>query len=263
MLPVLQMSTEYIAVGILVFLFLFASIIFLIYAIYSNVRRRRRRLTHRYSLVEGEPTEQRIPRTVNIARPFILALKNPDWEARSAATLALAYYGDESAFDPLVDILLHDSNEVVRENACSSLRSVGGEKAVDPLLRVVTNYLRDVETNADVATAAAEALGEIGSPRASRTLSALRGALKKKGLAEESKKVFRAVRKISSAMKIEGIKCVVCNLPVNKGENLVRCPCCGNLAHKDHMLEWLHIKGCCPVCSEKISGSELEEEKQA
>jgi hypothetical protein len=90
----------------------------------------------------------------------------------------------------------------------------------------------------------------------------LHRTLKKNGLPDESKRVSCATQKISSAIKIKDRKCIVCNLPINKGEELVRCPCCGNLAHRDHMLEWLHIRGYCPVCSEKISESELEEAKQ-
>jgi hypothetical protein len=262
MLPVLQYGADP-ALYDLVFIFFFLAIIFLISGIASRVRRARRRLNFRYSLARGEPVQERIPQTVSTARPFIQALKNPDWEARSAAALALGYYGDESAFDPLVDVLLHDPSEAVRRNACSSLRTIGGERAVDPLLIVVENYLKGVDKKADVAAVAAEVLGEIGSAKALRTLRTLQRTLTKRALRRESKRVSSAVQKISLAMKRKGMKCVVCNLPTKEGEELVRCPCCGNLAHKNHMLEWLHIRGCCPVCGEKISESELEESKQA
>jgi HEAT repeat protein len=262
-LLVLQASLADPALDVLVFVFLLLAILFMISGIISRIMRARRRLTHRYSLAQGEPVEERIPQTLDTARPFILALKNPDWEARAAAALALGYYGDESAFDPLVKVLLHDSNEVVRQNACSSLQTVGGEKAVDPLMKVIENYLRGVERKPDVAVAAAEALGEIESVKASKTLRELHNKLEKRGLGDESKRVSCAVKKISSAMRRKDRKCIVCNLPIKNGEELVRCPCCGNLAHKTHMLEWLHIRGYCPVCSEKVSESELEEEKQA
>jgi rubrerythrin len=244
---------------LLVYLFLVLSILFLAYAIITRIMRARRRLTHRYSLSQGEPVLERIHQTADTARPFIAALKNPDWEARSAAALALGYYGDETAFDPLVDVLLHDSSEVVRENACSSLITVGGEKAVNPLLKVVDNYLKSVEPNEAVVTAVAETLGEIGSVKASRTMRALHKMLVEQELRDDSKRVWRAIQKISSAVKRKDMKCVVCNLPLKKGEKLVRCPCCGNLAHKSHMLEWLHIRNYCPACSERITESELEE----
>jgi HEAT repeat protein len=235
----------------------------MISGIISRVMRARRRLTHRYSLAQGETVEERIPQTADTARPFVLALKNPDWEARSAAALALGYYGDESAFDPLVKVLLNDSNVIVRENACSSLKTVCGERAVAPLLTVVNNYLRGIEPKPDVAIAAAEALGEIGSVQALNPLRELLKKLENRGLKYESKRVSSALKKISSGMRRKDRKCIVCNLQIKKGEELVRCPSCGNVAHKTHMLEWLHIRGYCPVCSEKVSESELEEVKQS
>jgi HEAT repeat protein len=252
-------STDNSLLALLAYLFLLLSILFLAYAIALRVVRKRRRLTHRYSLSNSELVYERIPRTGDSARPLIVALKNPDWEARSAAVIALAFYGDESALNPLVNILFHDSNEAVRKNACSTLKTLGGNKAIDPLLSTVDNYIKGIDTNADVATAAAEALGEIGSPKATKTLRTLQRTLTKNALTGQSKRVSSAVKKITSAMKRKDLKCVVCNLPIKNGEELVRCPSCGNLAHKSHMLEWLHIRGCCPVCGERILESELEE----
>lgn len=55
------------------------------------------------------------------------------------------------------------------------------------------------------------------------------------------------------------MKCVVCNLDAKRGEKLLRCPHCGNLSHKVHILAWLHVKNTCPTCNRRISESELQE----
>jgi len=52
-------------------------------------------------------------------------------------------------------------------------------------------------------------------------------------------------------------KCIVCNLNFKLGDPILRCPHCGNIAHKVHLLEWLHVKDRCPVCSQRIDDKEL------
>jgi hypothetical protein len=47
-------------------------------------------------------------------------------------------------------------------------------------------------------------------------------------------------------------RCIVCNLPVTRADDVVFCPHCGNPAHKDHMLEWLHTHDYCPVCEKHL-----------
>jgi predicted RNA-binding Zn-ribbon protein involved in translation (DUF1610 family) len=54
------------------------------------------------------------------------------------------------------------------------------------------------------------------------------------------------------------MKCTVCNLDVRKGQDIVQCPYCGNVSHKAHILEWLHVKNTCPACNEHLSESELQ-----
>jgi hypothetical protein len=60
-----------------------------------------------------------------------------------------------------------------------------------------------------------------------------------------------------SSKKVIGQKCMVCNLPIRAGEEVARCPHCRNVAHKEHMLEWLHVRGTCPACGEHIEHSHL------
>jgi predicted secreted protein len=51
--------------------------------------------------------------------------------------------------------------------------------------------------------------------------------------------------------------CIVCNLEISENDQFVRCPYCGNAAHKIHMLEWLHIKGYCPACHNHLDEKNL------
>jgi tetratricopeptide (TPR) repeat protein len=53
-------------------------------------------------------------------------------------------------------------------------------------------------------------------------------------------------------------KCIICNLALRKTDEVVRCPSCGNKAHKTHMLEWLHVNKYCPACYSLISEATLE-----
>ncbi|MHA1911125.1 MAG: hypothetical protein ACTSYA_05445 [Candidatus Kariarchaeaceae archaeon] len=49
-------------------------------------------------------------------------------------------------------------------------------------------------------------------------------------------------------------KCPVCKMVIYaKDKDLVKCPSCETVSHKDHLLKWLKIKGKCPVCQEQIA----------
>ncbi len=48
-------------------------------------------------------------------------------------------------------------------------------------------------------------------------------------------------------------KCSVCNRDIISGDQIVRCPSCHIPSHRDHLLEWIKIKGYCPNCKEKLS----------
>ncbi len=51
--------------------------------------------------------------------------------------------------------------------------------------------------------------------------------------------------------------CMICNLPITSEEECLRCAHCGSPAHKAHLLEWLHVKGCCPVCRMDLHEEDL------
>ncbi|NVM02547.1 MAG: hypothetical protein HWN67_09445 [Candidatus Helarchaeota archaeon] len=42
--------------------------------------------------------------------------------------------------------------------------------------------------------------------------------------------------------------CSVCLSKVESSEEVLKCPYCDTISHKSHLLEWLKLKGVCPVC---------------
>ncbi len=52
-------------------------------------------------------------------------------------------------------------------------------------------------------------------------------------------------------------KCTVCLLPMEAGSVITKCPHCGGIAHKDHLQEWVKIKGFCPKCKNKLTEYDL------
>jgi hypothetical protein len=52
-------------------------------------------------------------------------------------------------------------------------------------------------------------------------------------------------------------KCTVCLLPMAPGSEITKCPHCGGIAHKDHLLEWIKVKGFCPKCKNKLTEYDL------
>ncbi len=52
-------------------------------------------------------------------------------------------------------------------------------------------------------------------------------------------------------------KCTVCLLPMAPGSEIAKCPHCSGIAHKDHLQEWVKIKGFCPKCKNKLTEYDL------
>jgi len=53
-------------------------------------------------------------------------------------------------------------------------------------------------------------------------------------------------------------KCSVCQGLVKRGDMIIECPSCSNLAHEEHMNQWLRIKQECPICKTKVSKRTLK-----
>jgi predicted RNA-binding Zn-ribbon protein involved in translation (DUF1610 family) len=52
-------------------------------------------------------------------------------------------------------------------------------------------------------------------------------------------------------------ECMICNLEINEGDDIVWCPHCGNPAHRDHLVEWIRSKHACPMCGENLSDQDF------
>ncbi len=54
-------------------------------------------------------------------------------------------------------------------------------------------------------------------------------------------------------------KCMVCALPIKDEEKneKVYCPHCRNPAHENHLIEWIKLKGICPLCRKNLSQSDI------
>jgi hypothetical protein len=47
-------------------------------------------------------------------------------------------------------------------------------------------------------------------------------------------------------------KCMVCGLPLGRKDDVVWCRRCGRLAHRNHLMEWIQTKKCCPACGARL-----------
>jgi hypothetical protein len=47
--------------------------------------------------------------------------------------------------------------------------------------------------------------------------------------------------------------CMVCGLAIHSSEQVAYCIHCGNAAHRLHLLEWIHVKGRCPMCEQRLN----------
>ncbi|NHJ49803.1 MAG: hypothetical protein FK733_18570 [Asgard group archaeon] len=52
---------------------------------------------------------------------------------------------------------------------------------------------------------------------------------------------------------VETVQCSVCKLPISFGSDYLECSHCQNVAHREHLLEWVKVKGTCPICQQKLT----------
>ena len=130
--------------------------------------------------------------------PLITALKDKEWTVRKCAVTALGKIGDERALKPLLKALNDEDSDVKRRVILSlekmknlaidpllrafydkdwrvqaivaeALGKIGDERAVQPLIRALTDKDK-IERNRYVRGKAAEALGRLGDKRAIKPL---------------------------------------------------------------------------------------------
>lgn len=59
--------------------------------------------------------------------------------------------------------------------------------------------------------------------------------------------------KIIGRWNFKKIKCSVCNLEIKEDESVIYCPYCQAPAHRDHLYEWIRVRGYCPNCRRRLS----------
>jgi predicted amidophosphoribosyltransferase len=71
-----------------------------------------------------------------------------------------------------------------------------------------------------------------------------------------------SVRSARAGGRMRSGICMVCKRGLEKGDEILFCPYCGGLAHKDHMLEWLHVKDYCPTCGRHLDEAEVRKQTE-
>jgi rRNA maturation endonuclease Nob1 len=51
--------------------------------------------------------------------------------------------------------------------------------------------------------------------------------------------------------------CLICDLEINSNDILAGCPHCGNVFHKVHLVQWLHMKKSCPACGKHLDENQI------
>ena len=58
-------------------------------------------------------------------------------------------------------------------------------------------------------------------------------------------------------------KCMVCNLDLGTKDPIAWCAHCGGIAHRVHLLEWVHVPGNCPLCKHHLDEREINKQSPA
>jgi hypothetical protein len=90
----------------------------------------------------------------------------------------------------------------------------------------------------------------------------VRSSIQKPFAVDEGDEVVRGLsRKGLMSPRVKPGECMVCRQRVKKGEDAILCPYCKGIAHKAHMLEWLHVKGTCPACRRHLDEDQVQERR--
>ena len=59
-------------------------------------------------------------------------------------------------------------------------------------------------------------------------------------------------RKINEKLNTQQYICLICKTTTREGQEITECPHCQAVFHKDHLEEWIKIKGICPNCNKNL-----------
>ena len=66
------------------------------------------------------------------------------------------------------------------------------------------------------------------------------------------------IENAQSVREVDSIgACMVCGLAIQRSAQVAYCVHCGNVAHRLHLLEWIHVKGRCPICGEHLTEEDI------
>jgi hypothetical protein len=78
--------------------------------------------------------------------------------------------------------------------------------------------------------------------------------LKRNAVSEDQTEIGQLEPRISNEQSVG--TCLICDLEMSPADSLARCPKCGNIFHKSHLIQWVRMKHC-PVCGERLAESEI------
>lgn len=52
--------------------------------------------------------------------------------------------------------------------------------------------------------------------------------------------------------------CMICKLSLKSNQNTTQCPMCESMFHQKHIIDWLRLKGKCPVCQQNLRPESLQ-----
>ncbi len=171
---------------------------------------------------------------------------------RQRAISFLEQIGGDTSVDKIAAILSRDKSDAVLESAALSLGHMRNDRAIDPLIEIAKRKTRLV-------IACVKALRDIRSLKAFEGLKDLLVYCEQRELVAGAKLIRQAIQGVQFGVSYEEQICIVCDQLLAENEQVVQCPWCKNMAHKLHMLEWLHVHGECPSCGHGLAEADLVE----
>ena len=55
--------------------------------------------------------------------------------------------------------------------------------------------------------------------------------------------------------------CMICKLSLKPEQKVTKCPMCESMFHQNHIVDWLRMKGKCPVCQQSLRPESLQRVK--